>query len=386
MRTIPANCSFTLMSVVRRSDLVVAIGTGGRSPALAAYLRRMLDEELGPEYETLLDLLSEAREASRASGRSTEDADWQAGIPVGHRRPRPGGPDRRGEGALEHVSLIVVGLNHRTVPVELLERMTVPEVVLPKALHDLAARENLLETSCSRRATAPRSTRAALASTPRSATSREFLAAYSGADPDDFTDHLYTYYDDAAVTHLFSVAAGLDSMIVGESEILGQVKRRVGCCGARRERVAVARSTLPARGRVGQARAHRDGYRPASGVDPGGRSHSCRRTSRRSRRRQGARGRGGPDGQGLAATLRSRGVGEILDREPIARTRADGWRAKVGGEAIPLHEIADTLVDVDVLMTSTASGEVLVERSTIEMVIACRDGRPLADRRRRPAA
>ena len=81
----PANCSFTLMSVVRRSDLVVAIGTGGRSPALAAHLRRTLDEELGPEYETLLDLLSEAREAFRASGRSSEDADWQAGIPVGHR-------------------------------------------------------------------------------------------------------------------------------------------------------------------------------------------------------------------------------------------------------------------------------------------------------------
>jgi siroheme synthase-like protein len=73
----PANCSFTLMSVVRRADLVVAIGTGGRSPALAAHVRRVLDEELGPEYETLLDLLSEAREDLRAAGRSTEDADWQ---------------------------------------------------------------------------------------------------------------------------------------------------------------------------------------------------------------------------------------------------------------------------------------------------------------------
>jgi siroheme synthase-like protein len=73
----PANCSFTLLSVVRRSDLVVAIGTGGRSPALAAHLRRILDEELGPEYATLLDLLSDAREALRASGRSSEDADWQ---------------------------------------------------------------------------------------------------------------------------------------------------------------------------------------------------------------------------------------------------------------------------------------------------------------------
>jgi siroheme synthase-like protein len=72
----PQNCSFTLMSVIRRSDLVVAIGTGGRSPALAAHLRRVFDEELGPEYETLLDLLSDARESLRAAGRSSEDADW----------------------------------------------------------------------------------------------------------------------------------------------------------------------------------------------------------------------------------------------------------------------------------------------------------------------
>jgi siroheme synthase-like protein len=73
----PDNCSFTLMSVVRRSDLVIAIGTGGRSPALASYLRRTLGEEIGPEYVTLLDMLSEAREALQASGRSSEDADWQ---------------------------------------------------------------------------------------------------------------------------------------------------------------------------------------------------------------------------------------------------------------------------------------------------------------------
>jgi len=79
----PANCSFTMMSVVRRSDLVVGIGTGGRSPALAAHLKRLLNEELGPEYEVLLDLLSEAREAWRASGRSSEDADWQRAFDSG---------------------------------------------------------------------------------------------------------------------------------------------------------------------------------------------------------------------------------------------------------------------------------------------------------------
>lgn len=79
----PDNCSFTLMSVIRRGDLVVTIGTGGRSPALAAWLKQRLTTELGPEYETLLDLLADAREAMRADGRSTEDADWQRALDSG---------------------------------------------------------------------------------------------------------------------------------------------------------------------------------------------------------------------------------------------------------------------------------------------------------------
>ena len=79
----PVNCSFTMMSVIRRADLVVAVGTGGRSPALAVYLRRFLTEELGPEYEILLELLADAREAMRASGRSSEDADWQRAFDSG---------------------------------------------------------------------------------------------------------------------------------------------------------------------------------------------------------------------------------------------------------------------------------------------------------------
>ena len=79
----PAHCSVTLMSVVRRGDLVVTIGTGGRSPALAAWLRERLTRELGPEYETLLEMLAEAREAMRASGRSSEDADWRRALDSG---------------------------------------------------------------------------------------------------------------------------------------------------------------------------------------------------------------------------------------------------------------------------------------------------------------
>lgn len=79
----PDNCSFTLMSVIRRGDLVVTVGTGGRSPALAAWLKERLTAELGPEYEALVEVLSEAREAMRANGRSTEDADWKRALDSG---------------------------------------------------------------------------------------------------------------------------------------------------------------------------------------------------------------------------------------------------------------------------------------------------------------
>ena len=79
----PDNCSFTLMSVIRRGDLVVTVGTGGRSPALATWLKERITAELGPEYETLVELLSAARDAMQAEGRSTEDADWKRALDSG---------------------------------------------------------------------------------------------------------------------------------------------------------------------------------------------------------------------------------------------------------------------------------------------------------------
>jgi siroheme synthase-like protein len=79
----PAHCSFTLMSLVRQGDLTIAIGTNGRSPALAAYLKDRIRGEIGPEYETLLEMLADEREAMRAAGRSSEDADWRAALDSG---------------------------------------------------------------------------------------------------------------------------------------------------------------------------------------------------------------------------------------------------------------------------------------------------------------
>jgi siroheme synthase-like protein len=79
----PANCSFTLMSVVRRGDIVVTIGTNGRSPALATWLGDHVRTEMGPEYETLLELLADERESMRSGGRSSETADWRQALDSG---------------------------------------------------------------------------------------------------------------------------------------------------------------------------------------------------------------------------------------------------------------------------------------------------------------
>ncbi len=273
------------------------------------------------------------------------------------------------------MSLIVVGLNHRTAPVDLLERMTVPDDQLAKVLHDLAAREHLLEvvvlSTCNRTEVYARCTHFHPAVGDVSA----FLSGYSGAAPEEFADLLYTYYDDAAVAHLFSVAAGLDSMIVGEGEILGQVREawqtavREGTApqltglfrhavesGKRvRTETGIARHPVSIPSAAVTVAAEHLGALDGAKVLVVGAGHM---------------------GVGLASTLRSRGVEQVWIANRT-REHAQEAAARVGAQVVALNEIADTLVDADVVLSSTASPQVLIERSTIEMVMACRSGRPL---------
>jgi glutamyl-tRNA reductase len=274
------------------------------------------------------------------------------------------------------VSLIVVGLNHRTVPVELLERMTVAEDRLAKVLHDLAAREHLLEvvvlSTCNRTEIYARCTHfhAAVGDIG------EFLAAYSGAAPDEFENHLYTYYDDAAIGHLFAVAAGLDSMIVGESEILGQVRDAW--------QAAVIEQTAPQLLSRLFKHAVETGkrVRTETGISRHPVSIPSAAVTVAAEHLGHLDGThalvigAGQMGRGLALTLRSRGVEQISVANRTL-SRAQVLAVDVDGVAVELTDIADTMVDADVVLTSTASHDVLIERSTIEMVMACRNGRPL---------
>lgn len=79
----PQRCSVTLPARVRRGSLLLTVSTEGRSPALASWLRRWLEEEIGPEHEVLLDLLAEERDRIRATGATTEGLDWQGALRSG---------------------------------------------------------------------------------------------------------------------------------------------------------------------------------------------------------------------------------------------------------------------------------------------------------------
>jgi precorrin-2 dehydrogenase / sirohydrochlorin ferrochelatase len=79
----PEHCSFTLPSVLRRGALVVGVSTSGRSPALSSWLRRRLEAEIGPEYEVLVELLSDEREVLQSEGRPTEGLDWGGALDSG---------------------------------------------------------------------------------------------------------------------------------------------------------------------------------------------------------------------------------------------------------------------------------------------------------------
>jgi glutamyl-tRNA reductase len=274
------------------------------------------------------------------------------------------------------MSLVVVGLNHRTVPVELLERMAVPPEGLPKALQTLSRAEHLAEvallSTCNRTEIYAHAT----LFHPAMQDVRDFLADTSGVDPDEFADLLYTYHDDAAVAHLFGVAAGLDSMIIGEGEILGQV--REAWSAAEREGTSgpLLSRTFRHAIEVGKrARTETAIGRHAVSVSSAAVALATNRLGSLDDRRVLVLGAGSM-GEGMALALAGAGVREIVVANRTMK-RAEELAARVAGRAIALDEIPDSLIACDVLLASTGAQALLVERSDIEAVMRLRRGRAL---------
>jgi glutamyl-tRNA reductase len=119
------------------------------------------------------------------------------------------------------MNLQLIGVNHNSAPIEVRERLAIPESHLAEAIRRLANHpgvgEGLILSTCNRVEV--------LAQTENGgADLRRFLRDYFQLDPAQYEPHLYEYRESEAIRHLFRVAASLDSMVVGEPQILGQVK------------------------------------------------------------------------------------------------------------------------------------------------------------------
>ena len=122
------------------------------------------------------------------------------------------------------MAFVVIGLNHRTGPVTLLEKLMIQEPAMPNALENLTKnsdiREAVVLSTCNRTEVYVVAERFHGAYDEI----RQFLSTTSGISEDDIAPHLYGQFDDDAVKHLFEVTSGLDSAVLGETEIIGQVR------------------------------------------------------------------------------------------------------------------------------------------------------------------
>lgn len=121
--------------------------------------------------------------------------------------------------------LAVVGLSHRTAPVEIRERLSIPEHSLEQSLRELRAHDQVLETSIL--STCNRLEIYSLLKNPEEGVEaiQNFLASHSGLPGQELQPHLFALHHGEAIQHLLRVSAGLDSLVIGEGQILSQVKK-----------------------------------------------------------------------------------------------------------------------------------------------------------------
>jgi glutamyl-tRNA reductase len=252
------------------------------------------------------------------------------------------------------VNLLVVGISHRTAGVPLLERITVPGEQLPAVLADLVAQpyvdEAVMLSTCNRVEIYASVTafHGALADIGG------ILAARSGTSVGELAPQLYVHYEVDAVRHAFRVAAGLDSMVVGEAQILGQLRDAYGVAAEQGTAGRVLHELLQQALRVGK-RVHAE-----TEIDRAGQSV----VSAALAYGQGATGTiegrpalvigAGAMGALSLATLRRSGAHPlyVTNRSP---ERAERLAELHGATAVPYATLPTALEQVDVVVSATAS-------------------------------
>lgn len=274
------------------------------------------------------------------------------------------------------MSVLVVGLSHKTAPVDLLERVAISPEHVAKAINDLQAGVHVVESAvlstCNRVEVYAHVDRFHGGVQEVS----DLLSRLSGVALEDLTDHLYVHYEERAVQHLFAVASGLDSMVVGEGQILGQVRqafkvaqdegsvsRVLGELFRHSLRVGKRVRTETAIGRAGASLVG-IGLRVATATlgDLGPHTKALI---------VGA----GSMGALAATTLQREGVTDLVvaNRSP---DRAAALAATLNGRAVGLDDLAEAIRDADLVVSSTGANGIVVDAATVRAAAAGRD-RPL---------
>ncbi|MGW1761567.1 glutamyl-tRNA reductase [Streptomyces mirabilis] len=282
------------------------------------------------------------------------------------------------------MSLLVVGLSHRSAPVSVLERATLNADAQVKLLQDTVAAEPAAEATLL--ATCNRIELYADVDKFHAGVAElsTLLAQHSGVGLDELTPHLYVHYEDRAVHHLFSVACGLDSMVVGEGQILGQIKDALATAQEMHTAGRLLNDLLQQSLRVGK-RAHSE-----TGIDRAGQSlvtFGLQQLSAGTAVDAWAKGKkalvigAGSMSSLAAATLARAGVSEIViaNRTPDRAERLaqilnenEGGDTDVVARAVPMDAVPVELTRADIAISCTgATGLVL----TAESVAAAVEGR-----------
>jgi glutamyl-tRNA reductase len=270
------------------------------------------------------------------------------------------------------MSVLVVGLSHRTTPVPVLERAAVSVDDHAKIVDELHRAEPISEvlllSTCNRVEVYADAARFH----PAVADITSTLARHAGLPVSDLSDHLYVHFAEAAAEHMFSVASGLDSMVVGESQILGQLRAAYALGTELGSVGSVLHDLTQTALRVGKRVQGETGIsRAGASVVSVALDQAEALLGSLPEQRVVVVGAGSM-GALAGATLRRRGVTEIVVANR-SLDRATRVAASIDGQAVRLADLPAEIAAADILISSTGATGLVVEADAV----AARDGRTL---------